>query len=118
MGNCLGYLYRTGELKIISSPDNFELISGADYERQLCTAPNSGFGLFHDLHISIKEVKVLDGDLFLLLSDGVYSRVNDKDIEFILQRTGEPGNDVIADLFGLSNTRGNLDNQSLLMLQF
>ena len=117
-GNCAGHLYRKGKLSLISRPDNLELVSGECYERHFCTAPASGFGLFDKLDLEVVELRVLEDDLLLLLSDGVYSRIQSEELKFILQKSSLPNGQKIKDLFALANSRGNLDNQSAVILQF
>ncbi|MBC98482.1 MAG: hypothetical protein CME63_12085 [Halobacteriovoraceae bacterium] len=117
-GNCLGLIYSKGNMKVISNPDNFEFISGDFYDKEFVTAPASGFGLFNDLHLNISEVRVNSGDRILLLSDGVYARVNHKEIKDIILSEGTKSSDKIDMLFDLANKRGNMDNQSALLLNF
>lgn len=117
-GNCLGLLYSKGDLQMVSEPDNFEMVSGDHFERQFKTAPASAFGLFDDLHVSVREVRVNKGDRVLLLTDGVYSRIKNEEIKDILQRDGAKHIDKINEMFELANSRGNLDNQTVVLLNF
>ena len=118
VGNCMGLYYRKGVLTTLISPDNFEFLSGDIYDKKFLTAPMSGFGLFDDLHINIKEVRVETGDQIILLSDGVYARMSLAEIEDIVKKVSHTGQERIENLFSLSNSRGNLDNQSALILSF
>lgn len=117
-GNCLGLVYGHGKMRVVSVPDNFELISGDIYDRELVTAPASGFGLFNELHINVKEVRINNGDRLLLLSDGVYARVDHDEIKDIILSEGHKASDKIDMLFELANKRGNMDNQSALLLNY
>lgn len=117
-GNCMGLLYSKGHIKLISAPDNFENISGDLYDREYSTAPASGFGLFDDLHLRVNEVRVSSGDRLILLSDGVYSRIEIKEIRDSLQLEGMKTSEKIDSLFELANKRGNMDNQSMVVLNF
>jgi serine/threonine protein phosphatase PrpC len=78
----------------------------------------SGVGLFEDLHYNVRELKMSAGDLVVLLSDGVYSRLSAEEIKYTIEKNLESELDIIKELFRLSNSRGNLDNQSGLVLQF
>ena len=117
-GNCLGLIYSRGSMRIISQSDNFELVSGDFYDKEFVTAPASGFGLFNELHLNIAEVRVNEGDRILLLSDGVYARVDHQEIKDIILSEGNKSSDKIDMLFELANKRGNMDNQSALLLNF
>lgn len=118
VGNCKALLYSKGVLKEICIPDNFEFISGDLNDTYFSTAPMSGFGLFDVLTLSLKEIRIQMGDKVILLSDGIYSRVTEGEI----LDTIRPGDGVIAhkidDLFSTANSRGNMDNQSILLLNF
>ncbi len=117
-GNCLALLYSRGDLQIVCEPENFEFISGDHFEKQFTTASATAFGLFDDLHLNIKEVRINKGDRVILLTDGVYSRVKNSEIRDILQKEGSKNQDRIDDLFDLANSRGNLDNQTAIVLNF
>lgn len=117
-GNCLGLLYSQGQLISVCEPDNFKMVSGDHFENHFTTAPASGFGLFDQLHTQIREVRVGSGDRVLLLTDGIYARVSRSEIRDILQKEGAKNQEKIDSLFELANTRGNLDNQTAVLLNF
>ena len=117
-GNCLTSLYRMGHLEVVNYPDSLEFLSGEKYNSNLQTTPLSGFGLFEDLHLSIKEIRPMDGDLLILMTDGVYSRINNEELKYIIERPGKYLPEKIDELFDLANSHGNLDNQSMVFLQF
>ncbi|MCO4792890.1 MAG: protein phosphatase 2C domain-containing protein [Bacteriovoracaceae bacterium] len=116
-GNCLCYRYRRGHIEVVVQPDSLRTISKDNYDPQFHSAPMSGFGLFDDLHLQISEYRVLPEDLFILMSDGVYSRVEPKEICYTIEKS-LPQSEKIDELFNLANSRGNLDNQSTIFLQF
>lgn len=117
-GNCVAYLYRKGHLNCILQPDSFECIAPDNYQRQFYTAPMSGFGLFDDLHLNIRELKVFEDDLVVIMTDGVYARLELNEIKFIIENKEKSPTEKINELFKLSNSRGNLDNQTTLFLQY
>jgi serine/threonine protein phosphatase PrpC len=117
-GNCLTTLYRKGHLEVVNYPDSLEFLSGEKYNSNLQTTPLSGFGLFEDLHLSIKEIRPMDGDLLILMTDGVYSRINNEELKYIIEKPGMYLPEKIDELFDLANSHGNLDNQSIVFLQF
>jgi serine/threonine protein phosphatase PrpC len=119
VGNCMGYLLRSGSIQKIFIPDDFNLLSSDQFEKHYRTMPLSAFGLFSDLYYQVKEVRVEKGDAFILLSDGVHSRLAEHEILHYLEKN-ESGDQqkILETLFDLANKRGNLDNQTAMLLQF
>lgn len=117
-GNCVAYLYRKGHLSLEVLPDSLASLSRDSYQSFLHSVPMSGIGLFEDLHYNVRELKVTEGDVVIMLTDGAYSRLNMDEIKYIVETNLESELDAIKELFRLSNDRGNLDNQSAIILQF
>lgn len=117
-GNCVAYLYRKGHLSIEVLPDSLANLSRDLYQSHLHSVPMSGVGLFEDLHYTVRELKITDGDIIILLTDGAYSRLSTDEIKYTIEKNLESELDAIKELFKLSNDRGNLDNQSAIVLQF
>lgn len=117
-GNCVAYLYRKGHLSIEVLPDSLANLSRDPYQSHLHSVPMSGIGLFEDLHYSVRELKITEGDIVILLTDGAYARLNSDEIKYTIEKNLESELDVIKELFKLSNERGNLDNQSGIVLTF
>ncbi|MBP9681152.1 MAG: SpoIIE family protein phosphatase [Bacteriovorax sp.] len=117
-GNCCAYLYRKGTLSLEIQPDSLGSVSRDRFSSFLHTAPMSGIGLFEDLHYQVRELKIAEGDLVLFFTDGIYSRVESDEIKYIIENNRESEVDIINELAKLSNERGNLDNQSGLVLHF
>jgi PPM family protein phosphatase len=118
IGNCCAYLVRKGRIIKIFIPDDFLLISTDDFDKHLKSMPMNAFGLFSDLRYQIKEVKIEDGDKVVLLSDGAYSRLEESQVLFAVNEESKDLKEKINTLFKLSNTRGNLDNQTAMILEF
>jgi serine/threonine protein phosphatase PrpC len=117
IGSCSAYLFRNGHLSSIFIPDNYELLSSEDHENHLKTLPLSSIGLYKDLQFQMKEVKVIEGDQIVLLTDGVYSRIDESELSHTLSSVHNP-KEKINTLFKLSNSRGNMDNQTMMILEF
>ncbi len=117
IGSCKSLLYRDGALKEICMPDNYELLANNNECRHLQTFPLSAIGLFEDLYFESREIRVRNDDLFIFLTDGVYSRLrNDELLEIIHSNKTLP---LIADfMIDSANSNGNLDNQSVILLKF
>jgi serine/threonine protein phosphatase PrpC len=118
VGNCTAFLYRKGKFQKIFLEDSFSLLSTDNYDAHLKSMPLSGFGLFPDLYYQVKEVRVASGDLVVLMTDGVYSRVEEDEIKAIVSNPSAIQKEKILELFALSNKRGNLDNQTTMILEF
>lgn len=117
-GNCKIYLYRQGHLKELIIPDTMETLNRDDFSSYNHSIPMSGLGLFEDLHYQIKEVKLSENDVLIFLTDGIYSRVDESEIKFHIEKNLDRETEILKNLVKLSNDRGNLDNQSGLVLQF
>ena len=117
-GSCNAYLYRRGKLNKVFIEDSFQFLSNDDYNNHLKTMPLSGFGLFPDLYYQVKELRLYKDDLVCLLTDGVYGRLQSDEIKDVLAKPHSGLKAKLNDLFELANGRGNLDNQSGIILQF
>ncbi len=118
IGNCLMYLYRRGDLIKIVEDDSLRFMGRDDFDKYYRTMPLSGFGLFEDLHFSLREVKIQHDDMILFLTDGIFSRIYQNEIRDVISRYGTHLIDKVDYLMNLSNERGNNDNQTALILQF
>lgn len=98
--------------------DSFSLLSSDNYDAHLKSMPLSGFGLFPDLYYQVKEVRVSEDDLVVLMTDGVYSRLDEDEIKAVVANPKMTQKQKVIDLFELSNKRGNLDNQTAMILEF
>lgn len=117
-GNCQAYLYRKGHLSIEMLADSMNSLSRDRSSNFFQTAPMSGIGLFEDLHFQVREIKLAQGDAVLLLSDGIYARVDLDEIKYSIESHQNSELDAINELMKISNDRGNLDNQSGLLIRF
>lgn len=117
-GNCVAYIYRRGKLKKIFVEDSYLFLSDDDYDGHLKTIPLSGFGLFSDLYYQVKEVRIFEGDLVIAMSDGVYAKILEEELRDTLGRRNVNQKIKIQELLKLANERGNLDNQTAMILEF
>ncbi|MBP9674229.1 MAG: protein phosphatase 2C domain-containing protein [Bacteriovoracaceae bacterium] len=117
VGNCEAYFYRQGRVhKIFSEETQFLLM--ADTATRGMTLPTNALGLFEELEVQTKEIRILAGDQILLLSDGIYAKLNAHDIDNILKNSELTHHQKVKKLLDLSNERGNLDNQTVLLLEY
>ncbi len=118
VGNCVAYLYRKGILEPIVLPDSLSSLSRDNYESYFQTAPMSGFGLFEDFHLQVRELRIHPGDQIVMMSDGAYSRIERRELKYIMGQGDLRPIEKIEEFFNTANSRGNLDNQSVILLQF
>jgi serine/threonine protein phosphatase PrpC len=106
-GNCLALLFRKENLITQMLPDAF-----AD-------APMSGIGLFEDFHYQATEFKLMAEDTLILLTDGAYQKFGQfAGIQEVLKTNPSDDQAIIKEIFQFVNDRGNLDNQSIVILRF
>jgi serine/threonine protein phosphatase PrpC len=105
-GNCRAYLLRKEKLMAQMLPDSF------------AGAPMSGIGLFEDFQFQVMEFKILTDDAIILLTDGAYERCDESEILEILKKYPDDEKMAIKEIFKEANGRGNMDNQSAMILQF
>lgn len=117
IGTCRSVLFRGGQVREVFTPDNMELVSGDFFEKQYHTMPNSALGLYDDFSFQVKELRVFSDDIVVMMTDGAYSRLSDDELKHILSKPIKNGQK-IDDIFNLVNSRGNMDNQSLIILEF
>jgi PPM family protein phosphatase len=118
VGNCKSLLFRKGELVEFIVPESLNFLAKDNFESHFQSSPTNAFGLFDDFHYQVKEVRISPYDVFILMTDGVYSRLNADEIKHIINKKDFSNQERIQELFKLSNMRGNLDNQSMIILEY
>lgn len=117
-GNCRSYLLRKGKITPLFTDDSMQFLKKDNFESYLKNIPLSGFGLFPDLHYQVRELRICSGDKIVTMTDGVYARVDEDEIKSAIARPTIDIRTKIDELFSLANSRGNLDNQSCLILEY
>lgn len=117
-GNLSAWFYRRGKLHRLVMPDSIETLARDGHERFLHTAPLSAFGLFDELHLKVVEYRPREGDKLAVLTDGAYARMSEEEIRYVFESKDDSDLDRIHEIFTLVNGRGNLDNQTCLLLNF
>ncbi len=116
-GNCMGILVRNGKVVGNSTPDILD--ANFDFrDKYFRTIPLNALGLYSDFKYVVNEVKIHPGDLFILMTDGCYSRLDRTDFKSIFLNKDYMLNEMGAEVLSRSNQQGNLDNQSVVLLQY
>tara|TARA_R110000868_G_scaffold287003_4_gene547457 strand:- start:3436 stop:4173 length:738 start_codon:yes stop_codon:yes gene_type:complete len=117
-GNISAWYYRRGKLQPLMAPDSMETLASDSHEKSYYTTPLSAFGLFDELHLRVVEYRPCEGDKLIVMTDGAYARLAPDELKYIIE--GKSGSDLdrIQEVFHMVNSRGNLDNQTCLLLNF
>lgn len=113
-GNCYLYHFRQGKIETMIGPDQ---ISFSTQDEVLIDLPMNGFGLEDVLTYQVKEIKINPKDQFLLLTDGACSHLSVEDIHLIFESQQNLA-DKINQLFLKNDAKGNIDNQSAMILEY
>lgn len=118
IGNCCAYHFREGNLVKIIHEDDMKFHSKGQMDGKFRSTPLSAVGMYPELTYTLKEVRLIEGDKLLLLSDGVFTAVNDEEILYHLTRPSLDSGERLNSLLKLSNTKGNIDNQVAMLLEY
>lgn len=118
IGNCCGYHFRQGKLSKIVSEDTFQYLSKEQFDTKFRTSPMNALGMYPELGHQMREVRLAEGDKVILMSDGVYAQLTEDELLYTLNKSSPDANERINNLLKLSNSRGNTDNQTAMILEF
>jgi serine/threonine protein phosphatase PrpC len=118
IGNCCAFHFRQGKLTKIIQEDTFQYLAKDQFEPKFRTAPMNAIGMYPELGHQLREVRLSEGDKVVLLTDGVYAHITEEEILYALNRPSPDANERINSLLKLSNSRGNTDNQTAMILEF
>jgi PPM family protein phosphatase len=118
VGNCSAYHFRQGKLTKLISEDTLQYLAKDQFSPQFRTSPMTAFGMYPDLGHQLKEVRLAEGDKVLLLTDGTYAPLSEEEIQYLLNKSESTAQERVNSLLKLSNSRGNLDNQTAMILEF
>ncbi|MBV9102066.1 MAG: serine/threonine-protein phosphatase [Candidatus Eremiobacteraeota bacterium] len=120
VGDARAYLLRFGRLEMLTVDDAMFTDAVASAKSSLPARPRArsllwrSLGTQPKLEASIAHVELLAGDQLLLCTDGIHRCIS---VDEIGEALGEAtsSSDVVARLLGLSRTRGNLDNATVIV---
>jgi serine/threonine protein phosphatase PrpC len=118
VGGCCAYHFRNGKLSKLITEDTFQYLAKDQFDPRFRTSPMTAFGMYPELGFQLREVRLSEGDKIILLTDGVYANVNEDELLYALNKSAPDAQDRVNSLLKLSNSRGNLDNQTAMILEF
>lgn len=118
IGNCCAYHFRQGKLSKIIVEDTFQYLSKNQIEHKFRTTPMNALGMYAEVGHQMREVRLAEGDKVILLTDGVYAHLDEDELLYALNRAAPDVNERLNSLLKLSNSRGNTDNQTAMILEF
>lgn len=114
VGDCRVYLLRDGRLRCLTQ-DHVSTLAGGE------TILTGALGAETNLRVDYLDESLSQNDLFLLMSDGVYSHITDAQLtEFLAKRALPDSTDLETasrDLCDLAHHQGSDDNLSCLMMK-
>ncbi len=124
VGDSRGYRLRNGHLELLTQDHtwvNEQVVAGYLSEEQAKSHPlknvvTRALGGDSDIVVDVIETEVMDGDLFLLCSDGLTTMLSDEEIHerlVIDSSLDEIGRRLIRD----ANARGGFDNVTVVLFQ-
>ncbi len=130
----IAYIVNIGDSRLYRLHDRLEQItvdhslveemvqSGEIQKEEMRTHPNKNIitralGTDDEVHPDCFEVKVEEGDVLLLCSDGLTNMVEDREIETILKRQKEDMKLAGEDLVRQANEAGGKDNISVILVR-
>lgn len=118
VGNCCAYHFRQGKLSKVIAEDTFQYLSKDQFDLKFRTTPMNAIGMYPELGHQLREVRLAEGDKVILLTDGVYAQINEDELLYALNKSSPDANERVNSLLKLSNSRGNTDNQTAMILEF
>src|SRR5215213_2732257 len=129
VGDSRAYRLRKGRFEQLTQDHtwvNEQVVAGFLSKEQARSHPlknvvTRALGGESEVVVDVREIEVRPGDLYLLCSDGLTSMLGDADIREKLGAVGAAGgggdlHDAARDLVGESNTRGGIDNITVVLL--
>ena len=118
IGNTQAFLFRQGYIERIFGDQTLKLHSTSALPHQELHVPVSALGLYEELSYQMREVRVLPGDIIFLATDGLYSSLSDNELIYHLSQPHHDHYIRLSQMLNLSNSHGNWDNQTGMIIEF
>lgn len=124
VGDSRAYRLRNAHLELLTQDHtwvNEQVVAGYLSEEQAKSHPlknvvTRALGGDSEIMVDVTETRVVDGDLYLLCSDGLTTMLGDQDIHRIMS-SDVPLEDVCRQLVEEANARGGFDNVTVLLFR-
>lgn len=125
VGDSRAYLYRDGELRLLTEDhtlvqrmvDEGEITAGEAETHPYRSVLTRALGVEQSVAVDEGSLEVQDGDRLLLCTDGLTGMVTDEQIRAILQDVGDP-QEAADRLVRAANRAGGIDNITAVVLDF
>jgi serine/threonine protein phosphatase PrpC len=117
IGNCSAWHFRQGKVQQVLAEDDFRMLSRTS-TRAFPPPPMNALGMYPEMGHQLRELRLAEGDKLLLLTDGAAFGVEENEILYLLNKQAPDASSRLSNLLKLSNSRGNLDNQTAMLLEF
>ncbi len=118
VGNCTAYHFRQGALTKIVQEDTWRPLAQDQTTWKFKSSPMNAIGMYPELGQTLREVRLMEGDKILFLTDGIYPHLTDDELLYVMNKNAPDAQERVNSLLKLSNSRGNLDNQTAMILEF
>jgi PPM family protein phosphatase len=118
VGNTQAYLFRHGHLEKLFIEDSLKLHSSTPIDQSPLNVTFSALGLYPELVFSLREIRIVPGDLILMMTDGLHHFLKEEELLYALTHPHPDHVSRLHTLVKLSNSRGNWDNQTGMILEF
>ncbi len=115
VGSGFTYLIRNNVIHSVYKNDL--CLNSIRQDDQMSYIPMSPVGMNFDLLYFVKEFEIHKGDRFIMGTDGAFSHLSDSEILNWLSKK-ELTQEHLEEVLDLNNTKGNQDNQSVIILEY
>ncbi|MCD4670838.1 MAG: Stp1/IreP family PP2C-type Ser/Thr phosphatase [Actinomycetia bacterium] len=124
IGDSRAYLYRNSTLELLTSDHNFvgemfrrgEITYEETFDHPRRNYLTNVLGVADDIIPDYMSLKLLDGDMLVLCSDGLNSMLRDEQISRLLKKFPEPET-AVGKLIGYANKKGGKDNITVIIIK-
>jgi serine/threonine protein phosphatase PrpC len=117
IGNIKQYLVRGKKIYPVHNGQVYQYMSRNSFDSHLGQFPMSALGMYPEFEYEKKEIRVREGDLIVLATDGAVGQMPEGEILQVLDQEQDIYERSL-ELLKRSNEKGNLDNQTILVLQY
>ncbi len=118
VGNCCAYHFRQGKISKVIMEDTLQYLAKDQFDLRFRTSPMNALGMYPEFGYQMREIRLAEGDKVLFMTDGLYAHLNEDEILYNFNKSAPDGQERLNSLLKLSNSHGNMDNQTAMILEF